>query len=109
VSKRRSGSTVKSMAIKDPMAKAEMIQFTDKVNIPTSLTKMHNPENINLACSIFKDLYKCVFDFYRLVFSSYSTALIDLSRTSLHSWKGSSPGCVCVGGGGGGGGGRFCF
>lgn len=58
LSRRRSGSTIKSKDISDPMPKAEMLRYTDKVNLPTSLTKMHNPENINVACSIFKDLFK---------------------------------------------------
>lgn len=44
--------------VKDPVPKAEMLSYTKSVTLPTSLIHMHDPDNVNLACSIFKDLCK---------------------------------------------------
>jgi myosin-7 len=41
-----------------PIPKTEMIVFTKASSLPTSLVHMHNPENVELACSIWKDLNK---------------------------------------------------
>ena len=59
---KRSGST-KMKAITNPMPKAEMVTFSKVSTLPTSLIHMHDPENVNLACSIFKDLNKYVGSF----------------------------------------------
>lgn len=42
--------------IKDALPKAEMLVYTKNSSLPTSMIHMHLPENVNLACSIFKDL-----------------------------------------------------
>ena len=44
--------------VKDPVPKAEMLSFSKSSSIPTSMVHMHDPENVNLACGIFKDLCK---------------------------------------------------
>ena len=44
--------------VKDPMPKSAMLQYTKSSSLPTSLVHMHDPENVNLACGIFKDLCK---------------------------------------------------
>ena len=44
--------------VKDPLSKSEMLAFTKSTSLPTSLVHMHDPENVNLACGIFKDLCK---------------------------------------------------
>ena len=36
------------------MPKEDMIRYTKSTNLATSLIHMHDPENVNLACSIFK-------------------------------------------------------
>ena len=47
-----------SDALEDAVPKAEMIVYTKQPSLATSLIHMHNPENVNLACSIFKDINK---------------------------------------------------
>ena len=42
----------------DLVPKSDMLKFTPKGTIPTSMVHMHDPDNVNLACSIFKDLCK---------------------------------------------------
>lgn len=42
--------------IKDPLPKNEMLVFTKNTSLPTSMIHMHLPENVNLSCSIFKDI-----------------------------------------------------
>lgn len=44
--------------VKDPIPKSEMLVFTKTSNLPTSIVHMHDPENVNLACVIFKDVCK---------------------------------------------------
>lgn len=44
--------------IKDPIPKEEMLTFTKNNSLPTSMIHMHLVENVNLACSIFKDICK---------------------------------------------------
>lgn len=44
--------------IKNPISKAEMLTFAARTNLPTSLVHMHDPENVNIACGLFKDLCK---------------------------------------------------
>ncbi|EDQ90831.1 uncharacterized protein MONBRDRAFT_15843, partial [Monosiga brevicollis MX1] len=45
-------------AVDDPIPKEEMIVYSKTAMLPTSMVHMHNPENVNLACSVWKDLNK---------------------------------------------------
>ncbi len=45
-------------SIKNAIPKEEMLVYTKSNSLPTSMIHMHDPENVNLACSIFKDLSK---------------------------------------------------
>ena len=38
--------------------KEEMLTYTKSHSLPTSMVHMHDPDNVNLACSIFKDISK---------------------------------------------------
>jgi myosin-7 len=53
-----SGKTPKQLSAMDIMPKAEMIVFTKANSLPTSMIHMQDPENVTLACAIFKDLNK---------------------------------------------------
>lgn len=44
--------------VTDAIPKSEMLTFSKSGSLPTSLVHMHDPENVNLACNIFKDLCK---------------------------------------------------
>lgn len=48
----------RSPKVKDPVPKADMLSFSKSSSLPTSIVHMHDPENVNLACGIFKDLCK---------------------------------------------------
>ncbi len=45
-------------SINNAITKEEMLAYTKSSVLPTSMIHMHDPENVNLACSIFKDLCK---------------------------------------------------
>ena len=44
--------------IKDPIPKEQMLTYTKNSTLPTSMIHMHLVENVNLACTIFKDICK---------------------------------------------------
>ena len=44
--------------VKDAIPKADMLVYTKSSSLPTSMVHMHDPENVNLACGIFKDMCK---------------------------------------------------
>lgn len=48
----------KAPRVNDPLPKEDMLVFTKSTNLPTSMVHMHDPENVNLACGIFKDICK---------------------------------------------------
>ena len=52
------GKSPKQLTQLDIMPKSEMITFSKSGNLPTSMIHMQDPENVTLACSIFKDLCK---------------------------------------------------
>jgi len=55
---RRSTQRGKPKALDDPMSKADMCAWNKGPTIPTSLNRLHNPENVLLAVSLYKDLGK---------------------------------------------------
>ena len=44
--------------VTDPLPKEQMLLYTKSATLPTSMVHMHDPENVNLACGIFKDMCK---------------------------------------------------
>lgn len=46
--------------VTDPLPKQSMLVYTKSTNLPTSMVHMHDPENVNLSCAIFKDVCKLV-------------------------------------------------
>ena len=50
--------TNKMLSASDIMPKSEMVSYTKNTSLPTSLIHMQDPENVTLACSIFKDIVK---------------------------------------------------
>lgn len=59
LSRRRSSGTIKqNKPITDPMPKTEMLQHMKNLALPTSMVHLHNPANVVLACSMYKDLNK---------------------------------------------------
>ncbi len=46
--------------VTDPLPKEKMLTYTKTTNLPTSMVHMHDPENVNLACGIFKDICKLI-------------------------------------------------
>ena len=50
--------TIKRSKTQEILPKSEMIKFYKGNSIPTSHIHMFDPENVNLACNIFKDLAK---------------------------------------------------
>lgn len=44
--------------VTDPLPKESMLVYTKSTNLPTSIVHMHDPENVNLSCGIFKDICK---------------------------------------------------
>lgn len=46
--------------VTNPLPKEGMLLYTKSANLPTSMVHMHDPENVNLACAIFKDVCKLV-------------------------------------------------
>ena len=47
-------SSITKRALEDILPKQEMLRFTKSLTIPTSLIHMHDPENVHLACNIFR-------------------------------------------------------
>lgn len=45
-------------AIEDPMDKSQMCVYSKSPILATSMIRMHNPENVNYAVTIFKDLHR---------------------------------------------------
>ena len=46
--------------VSNPLPKAEMLTYTKSSTLPTSMVHMHDPENVNLSCGIFKDMCKLI-------------------------------------------------
>lgn len=72
--------------VTNPLPKDEMLIFTKSTSLPTSMVHMHDPENVNLACGIFKDMCKLLKgdlkpDQYNLIIQS--TIAYGIERTEL--------------------------
>ena len=71
--------------VTDPLPKEHMLVFTKSSNLPTSMVHMHDPENVNLACGIFKDIAKLLkgemkTEQYNLIIQSTIAYAIDRSE-----------------------------
>jgi hypothetical protein len=52
------GKSPKQLSQMDIMPKSEMVCYSKSSSLPTSMIHMQDPENVTLACSIFKDICK---------------------------------------------------
>jgi len=53
---RKSARNLKAKAAQDPLPKEDMLVYTKSMTLATSMIHMHNPANINLAVTMFKDI-----------------------------------------------------
>lgn len=44
--------------VQNAIPKEEMLTYSKSHSLPTSMVHMHDPDNVNLACNIFKDISK---------------------------------------------------